>query len=393
MSFAPFVNAAGDSPLVVLIVEGVKPMARFTEQWPELLLAMDEKGYMTKEIFFAVVVEWESRTRPSDPNAYRALFVDNHYSRFSWDLFLFLDEHKVRLVGMHPHTTAALCVLDCGPFRSFKSNFRTAQNLLTHVTTDADVAGLMKIAWTKTCLITIDEDTGENTSVIIRAFARVGLVPFNAEPLSAEYYLTSDVFKAEGGASDATKSTASRPQLTLGPEELQEIRESVAATAFFTPTDRTVLDKAPRTHMAQLLTSASLILAEAIKATAAAEEALEVANKPWNLLGITFKAYRKIEKLRKSEESAKIKAAKTVVKEAAKNAKLAILAAAVDAKKAKDVTGKTVKAPGAPAAAVPALVVIPNFGPVPVAGPVKGIGKEFKRKRSKETIPTKRTRL
>ena len=391
ISFVPIVSAAGATPIALLIVQGVKPMSRFTEGWPELLLAMDEKGYMTKEIFIAFIIKWEERTRPTDASEYRVLFVDNHYSRFVWDCFLYLDEHKARLVGMHPHTTAALCVLDCGPFRSLKSNFRTLQNKMTRVTTDADIAGLLKGAWDITSNITYDVNTGDPTSVIIRAFEKVGLFPYNRTPLGEEYFEHSDIYKQEGGAADTTKSTTVRPKLTMSPEELAKLKLSILTPAIFTPEQKAALDKAPRTKMAQLFTSPDMIVEEAAKATASAALAAEQAAKPWNIAGISFKAWNKQERKRKEEEATKKKGEKAVAKETKAKEKTAALAAKLAAPKAKDAPGKVKKAVVAPTAAAPALAADPKVDAVPVTLPAKGKGgtkgdAEMKRKRSKEAL-------
>ena len=206
---------------------------------------------------------------------------------------------------------AALCVLDVGPFRSLKSNFRTLQNNMTRVTTDADVAGLLKGAWDITSNITYDVDTGDPTSVIIHAFEKVGIFPFNRTPLGDEYFEHSDIYKKDGGAADTTKSTTIRPKLTITPEELSKLKLSILAPAIFTPEQKAVLDKAPRTKMAQLLTSAGLIAEEASKATDSAALAAEQALKPWNIAGISFKAWNKIERKRKDEEAAKKKGRKS----------------------------------------------------------------------------------
>ena len=63
--------------------------------------------------------------------------------------------------------------------------------------------------------------------------------------------------------------------------------------------------------MAQLLTSAGLIAEEASKATDSAALAAEQALKPWNIAGISFKAWNKIERKRKDEEASKKKGRKS----------------------------------------------------------------------------------
>ena len=305
------VSASGATAAPLLVVEGERQFARFNEQWPECSILMDSKGYMTKEHFFAWVKVWEEQTRPADPAEPRALFLDNHYSHNVLDATVYLIEHNVRLVALHPHTTHVLCALDCGIFRSFKHWFRHYLSLMTDVLTDRDVSGLVKKAWGKALELKVDPVSKESTSTAIRSFARVGLVPFNRDCVDVSHFGPSDMYKTE---LDPKAQTGKRPVLTPSPEFIQKLRDSLKANTGLSAPLKAKLAAAPRTQMSQIMTYHETLAAEADKAIAANAEAQRKAEFPWNKLGITYKEYCKRERERKAAEKAAEKAAKAAEK-------------------------------------------------------------------------------
>ena len=351
------VNAVGRTAAPLLIVEGERQFARFNEQWPECAILMDSKGYMTKEHFFAWVKVWEESTRPSDPSEPRALFLDNHYSHNVLDATAYLIEHNVRLVALHPHTTHVLCALDCGIFRSFKHWFKYFLSLMTTVMTDKDVSGLVKKAWGKALELTIDPVSGKSTSTAIRAFARVGLVPFNPACVDESHFSKSDLYKTE----TAPKApNGKRLVLTPTTEYVQKLKAELHGTPGLTAQLKAKLAAAPRTQISQIMSYSECLEAEIDKQIEAETEAKRKAEFPWNKMGITYKEYCKRERERKDAEKAAEREAKAAEKEA--KAKSAAAAPPVAGKKRKV---------GAVAPAKAAVAALPAAAPVAIRSPRK----------------------
>ena len=351
------VNAVGHTAAPLLIVEGERQFARFNEQWPGCAILMDSKGYMTKEHFFAWVKVWEESTRPADPAEPRALFLDNHYSHNVLDATALLIEHNVRLVALHPHTTHVLCALDCGIFRSFKHWFRHFLSLMTTVMTDKDVSGLVKKAWGKALELTIDPVSGKSTSTAIRAFARVGLVPFNRACVDESHFGPSDLYKTE---TEPTAPKGKRLVLTPTPEYVQKLKAELQGTPGLTAQLKAKLATAPRTQMSQIMSHSECLEAEIDKQIEADAVAKRKAEFPWNKMGITYKEYCKRERERKDAEKAAEKDAKAAAKAA--KAKPAVAALPLAGKKRKKSAVEPAKA---------AVAALPAAAPVAIKGPAQ----------------------
>jgi hypothetical protein len=318
---------------------------------------MDSKGYMTKEHFFAWVKVWEVSTRPADPAEPRELFLDNHYSHNVLDATAYLIEHNVRLVALHPHTTHVLCALDCGIFRSFKHWFRHFLSLMTTVMTDKDVSGLVKKAWGKALELTIDPVSGKSTSTAIRAFARVGLVPFNRACVDESHFGPSDLYKTE----TAPKApNGKRLVLTPTPEYVQKLKAELHGTPGLTAQLKAKLAAAPRTQMSQIMSYSECLEAEIDKQIEADAAAKRKAEFPWNKMGITYKEYCKRERERKDAEKAAEKDAKAAAKAA--KAKPAVAELPLAGKKRKVSAVEPAKA---------AVAALPAAAPVAIEGPAQ----------------------
>jgi hypothetical protein len=290
---------------------------------------MDSKGYMTREIFFSWAVQWEEETRPVDPDEPRCLFLDNHYSHFAVDCMSYLRAHNVRVVALHPHTTHILCALDCGILRSFKSHFISALHSLTHVATIADVAGLVKIAWGKAMTTTTDPVTKKVDGVAIRAFARVGLVPFNPNVVDEAEFGFTEQFKAENAGGGGKKVA----RITLTDEELAKRRADVLSDYKKLPEDvAAACKRAPRTQMAEIYTYSETLKKEAEKGEEKEAEETRKKNTPWALAGLSYKVYKSQEAARKAAEAAAEKVKKAAEKAAAKAKEAADAEAAEKAK-------------------------------------------------------------
>jgi len=230
------VSADGSTTAPLIIQQGVRHLAAFLEGWPEAKLAMDDAGYMTQEIFFAWAKWWEELTRPADPAQPRTLFLDNHYSHLGLDALLYLREHNVRVVGLHPHTTHLLCALDCGIFLSFKSQL--AKSIVAWQATNKrtidryTISGCMKQAWGITTTISVNSVTQERTSIPITAFKTVGLVPFNEHAVDEKHYAANDAFKAANDAAGGGGAPYPvKMPLTLSAADFKSIAEELAGGA------------------------------------------------------------------------------------------------------------------------------------------------------------------
>jgi hypothetical protein len=67
-------------------------MSRYSREYPEALLGMDEAGYMSCELFLTWCATWEKSTRPAD-GAPRLLLFDGHFSHMAIDGVVFLRKH------------------------------------------------------------------------------------------------------------------------------------------------------------------------------------------------------------------------------------------------------------------------------------------------------------
>ena len=296
-SWVGCVNAAGNAFTPFLIVEGKRLMASFNKGWPEMHVGMDDQGYMNGPLFFRWCQAWEKETRALAGGRPRVLFVDNHYSHHAVDALIYLREHNVRVVGMHPHTTHVLCALDCGIFRSFKHHFERALSELPHTCLEEHIPALIKKAWGEACKITIDPINGLRDSVVIRAFKKVGLAPFNRDVLDKQEYALSEHYKdikTEIGADDAgAQANPKRARLTLTEEQKKEYREKQKrpSEAFVEQVKR--VRQAGRQQMAQLLTDPDVMDALAAAQKAAQEKEEKKAQQPWTLAGMPFRDWQK----------------------------------------------------------------------------------------------------
>lgn len=370
-------SATGVPAAPLLIFQGIRPFSKFTQEWPECPFAMDSKGYMTREIFFSWAVQFEEETRPADPDEPRCLFLDNHYSHFAVDIMSFLRAHNVRVVALHPHTTHILCALDCGILRSFKAHFVAALHDTKWAATIVDVARLVKIAWDKAMTTTTDPVTKKVDGVAIRAFARVGLVPFNPNVVDEAEFGFTEQFKAENAGGEGKKVA----RITLSDEELAKRRADILSDYKKIPADvAAACKRAPRTQMAEIYTYSGTLMREAEKGEEKEAEETRKKNTPWALAGLSYKVYKKQEAARKAAEASAEREKKAAEKAATKAKEAADAEAAEKAK----VVAKAAVGPKQVKAKVPkALPVAPPPPPPQVIQ--RGNGKRgVKRPRSME---------
>ena len=359
-TFMGCVSATGVPAGHLLIFQGKRPFSNYTAQWRECPFAMEASGYMNREIFFSWAKAWELETRPADPNEPRCLFLDNHYSHFAVDVMSYLRACNVRVVALHPHTTHLLCALDCGIFRSFKQHFLTAMHSLTHVAKVADVSGLVKVAWEKAMVKTVNPVTKVEDSVAIRAWARVGLWPFNRNVIDDGEFGYTELYKRENPGEAGQK----RARLSLSAEELAKRKQDIVNDYKNLPADvAAVVKRAPRTQMAEIYTYSGTLLVEGEKSEAREAEAQRTAELPWNKEGISRKVYT----ARKRAEKAKA-AEETKAEKAAKKLQAAVVAAPAALEAA---AGQAAAAAAKPKAAAKAgkKVRVAQAAPLPLPAP------------------------
>lgn len=259
VSFMPCVNAVGRDSTPVLVFQGKRAMSKFTAEYPDVLLGMDPAGYMSQELFVAWCKKWEAATRPTDGSP-RLLLFDSHFSHLAVDGVVFLLQHNVRVLTVHPHTTHLTCVLDSGPFKRFNFFLRDEIARLSPPGTavnDSNLAGCVRRAWQRTLVITTHRDTGLPTSPVISGFKKTGISPFSRHLLDADIFTASDHYKAESEASGkAAVPTPKRPRLTLTDDERAALSAQVLKSDKSLPADlASRVTASSRTRMAELLTS------------------------------------------------------------------------------------------------------------------------------------------
>jgi hypothetical protein len=220
---------------------------------------MDPAGYMSCELFLSWCKYWEADTRPAD-GAPRLLLFDGHFSHMAVDGVVFLHEHNVRVMTVHPHTTHLTCVLDNGPFKRFNWFLKDEVASLSPPGTaanDSNVAGCVGRAWKRTLEIKVDPKTGKDTNPAISAFDKTGIMPYSRKILATPLIAASDAYKKEKDESGTPGApSAKRPQLTLTDQARQKIQEELLSPEkVILPAIRARLDAVSRTQMSELLTS------------------------------------------------------------------------------------------------------------------------------------------
>ena len=241
-------------------------MSRYSREYPEALLGMDEAGYMSCELFLTWCATWEKSTRPAD-GAPRLLLFDGHFSHMAIDGVVFLRKHNVRVVTVHPHTTHLTCVLDNGPFRRFNYFLSDEVARLSPPGTavsDSNVAGCVRRAWLRMLEITPHPVTNEPSNPAISAFKKTGIHPFSRHLLKTDIFAASDTYKLEADATGKGGGpSAKRPALTLTDKDREELKKSVLTMERELPPDISArIAASTRVRMAEFLTSDAWLKAE-----------------------------------------------------------------------------------------------------------------------------------
>ena len=133
--------------------------------------------------------------------------------------------------------------------------------------------------------------------MVIRAFKKLGLSPFNRDVLDAQEYALSEHYKdikmemeADGAGAQANSK---RARLTLTEEQKKEYREkqNKPTESFVEQVKR--VRQAGRQQMAQLLTDPDVMDMLAAAQMAAQEKEEKKAQQPWTLAGMPFRDWQK----------------------------------------------------------------------------------------------------
>lgn len=235
ISLVACLNATGEGIPPSLIFEGKRNMKELGVDFPEAAVAVDAAGYMNEDIFRLWAerfVAWSgaSITHPV------ALIVDNHYSHLALSTLVYLRDHNVRVVGLHPHTTHVLCALDVSFFRGFKANLERAVFQMRaegKYVTKYSISGAIRAAYVRSTEVTLDPLTGARKSPIISGFRATGVYPLDTDVLTDDVFAMSDSIRSARDSLDpaATQEAATaKPTLALSASELQSIRETLLCT-------------------------------------------------------------------------------------------------------------------------------------------------------------------
>lgn len=355
------VSATGACNVVTLIWKADKVDASWVKEWPEAYHIAEPSGFNNEDIMMAWFVRWELATRPKDPTERRILDGDNHFSHHGLDMLLYARAHNVDFIGMEPHTTHIVCVLDKGPFGSLKAHERRLMKALDYSPSKAEYAGILKRAFNAAMAITVDPVSGDRKSIARSCYEKIGLCPFNEGKLIA----LADL--AEKGAVEFRKHVAAqleaaglpadapRQRVELGPEERAELIADLEQRIKY-PTlpkmPKVAVDyvekHATRRQQSELLTGYAHLEAMALKKLEKEKELDDAAARKEE------RAAKKVVTAAAAAEKAVAKAARAEEKEAAAAAKLAKQAA-----KAAKAAKQAVAGPGGAFAGVGAAAAAP----------------------------------
>lgn len=197
--------------------------------FPGALGLANEKGYMTKETFKAVMGHFIKHSGASNPHL---LFLDNVESHFSIETLDLAKANGVVIFTFPPHCTHRLQPLDIVFFGPFKANYASAVNsfLVSNpatVPTIYHIAGFVKDALSKTA----------RPEIIIKAFEKAGIYPFSRTIFTAADFRMAKVTEKtlaeiEGNADpqNQTDKRSEAPQnFDLLQEEIEDEAESAAS--------------------------------------------------------------------------------------------------------------------------------------------------------------------
>ena len=273
------VNAEGESVEPLMMIQGARLLECYAKGWPECNICMSESGYMTKEAFYSWGIKWEEKTRPPPgPDGKwrpRLLMFDGHFSHKVVDLMKYLREHNVRVLTVHPHTTHLTCVLDNGPFKRFNEVLKHEAGMLGAPINKHNIMGMCKKAWDGCLEFKVDQSTKRRYNSITSGFLRTGLFPYNRERMEGWNLTVSEHYKEEkdkaGGGGAAQPQ---RPLLTLTAADKDKLRKDVLHVDKALPASTAqAIAKAPRTEMAEILTSTEWMERFAVKETTADDAA------------------------------------------------------------------------------------------------------------------------
>ena len=193
-----------------LIWQGVRPLTKLFEGFPEALTAMTESGYNDGPTFASWAVNFvkESGASPTRPVL---LCLDQHSSHLWLPALEYLREANVRVVALPPHTTDWLCALDTSSFVVFKRELYRLVNLARAAgrsVTKSSLSGYVRDAYKVMAKVDVDPLTGTKSGCLISGLRATGVEPFNPKCLPPQAFAPSAAIRRAASASKTPEEEA-----------------------------------------------------------------------------------------------------------------------------------------------------------------------------------------
>ena len=178
VSFGLCGNAEGKIVAPMFIFAGVRHLAKYTEDWPEVNFCMTESGFQTTDTFYSWCELFIKETGGKN-----LLIVDRHSSRIDVRTLAMLRAAKVEVLCLQPHTTHICQPLDVGAFGPLKAAFNklVAVSGVKQNVNKYNICKHVREAIAASLKVTEHPLTGEKSSPIITGFRLAGLHPFNPQ--------------------------------------------------------------------------------------------------------------------------------------------------------------------------------------------------------------------
>lgn len=78
----------------------------------DVLVAVNDSGYLDDERALLFIQHFEKLTRPQNPSEYRLLICDNYGSHCFREFIQFVEDYRIILFGLRPHFSHFMQPLD-----------------------------------------------------------------------------------------------------------------------------------------------------------------------------------------------------------------------------------------------------------------------------------------
>lgn len=225
VTFGGIITGIGNTIPPVFVFPRVHYKNHFLNGAPEGSLGLSSRsGWINSNLFLEVLkhIQKHSNSTIEKPIL---LICDNHESHVSIEAINFCRESGIVYLSFPPHTSHRLQPLDVGVFGPFKTKLKTAFNdwHINHpgkALTIYDIPRLAKIAY-------FESFTAKNIS---SAFAKPGIVPFNALAFTDSDFAPCEVFVSQEVDEVAEEHSTNPESLSLqeiGHKEISSKEESI----------------------------------------------------------------------------------------------------------------------------------------------------------------------